>query len=129
MIERQQKRLNPTLPIKQLKDLYEDFTNCCSLILCNSCLILNSVISGCCTPAEFILFNKNTGRYIKNFGPLIYYNDSLKYPLLVSVNNNGFNALKFYNVETKRQFTVSLPKDKIMNTLKIGSDLYPEFLF
>jgi len=92
-------------------------------------LIRNNLISGCCTPPEFILFNKSNGKYIKNVGPLIYYNDSLKYPLMVSINYKGFNELKFYNVETKRQFSILLPPNKIANTLKMGGETNAEYLF
>jgi hypothetical protein len=92
-------------------------------------MIQNNLISGCCTPAEYILFNKSTGKELKNLGSLIFYSDKVKYPLVVSFADTNFNTLKFYNVNAKQSFSVSLPRNKIKNTLKKGEEVHPEYLF
>lgn len=92
-------------------------------------LIQNNVISGCCTPPEFILFNKTSGEKIKNFGPLIFYSENIKYPFVIYINDDALNLLSFYDVNTKKVFTIVLPKNKLLGTIKNRSEMYPEHLF
>jgi hypothetical protein len=92
-------------------------------------LLQNNLISGCCTPPEYLLFNKTTGTEIKNFGSLIFYGVKEKYSLAVCMEDTSFNELKFYDINTKKTFTVNLPAGKIKATLEKGSEMYAEYLF
>lgn len=89
-------------------------------------LIQNNLISGCCTPPEYILFSKTTGNEIINIGPLIYYSQSYKDPITVAYNAD---ALIVYNIETKKRTKISLPKGVVAWTLKAGTMPEPEYLF
>ncbi|MGC4102577.1 hypothetical protein [Ferruginibacter sp.] len=94
-----------------------------------SFLIQNNLISGCCTPPEYLLFNKATGKEIKNLGSLIFYSEEIKYPLVVFIEPKKMNSLLFYNVNTQKNFSVALPVNKIATTLKKGAERYAEYLF
>ncbi|MET3979842.1 hypothetical protein ABIB62_002816 [Mucilaginibacter sp. UYP25] len=89
-------------------------------------LIQNNLISGCCTPPEYILYSKMTGKEIINLGPLIYYSVRYNDPLIVSYNTD---ALVVYNIETKKRMKIDLPKGVVAWTLKAGELPEPEYLF
>jgi hypothetical protein len=92
-------------------------------------LIQNNLISGCCTPPEYLLFSKSTGTEIKNLGRLIFYSDQAQYPLVVSVGDTTFSTLKFYDVNSKKIFSIALSANKIKTTLKSSAQIYAEYLF
>jgi len=92
-------------------------------------LVQNNLISGCCTPPEYLLFNKSTGKVIKNLGRLIFYSEDVKFPLVVYIEDTVFSRLKFYDVNTGRLFYVPLPPHTIKNTLEKGAERYAEYLF
>jgi hypothetical protein len=91
-------------------------------------LIQNRLISGCCQPPEFILFDKTTGREIENLGQLLFYSEDKNYPFVVNISDN-FDYLIVTNFETHKKTKTSLPKDKIKASLHDLPEMYPEFLF
>jgi hypothetical protein len=92
-------------------------------------LIQNNLISGCCTPPGYLLFNKANGNKIKNLGSLIFYSENRKYPFVVYIEKKMMNSLRFYDIDRKKTFSVSLPQNKISNTLQKGDLIYAEYLF
>jgi hypothetical protein len=92
-------------------------------------LIQHNVISGCCTPPDYYLYDKSTGELKSNFGPLIYYSEDKKYPLTIAITDSDNNSLTIYNVNSGKIFKVLLPKGKIKKAMKSFRRMYPEDLF
>ena len=100
-------------------------------------LIQNNVISGCCDPPEFILFDKSNGNLKVNIGKIIFYSKIKAYPYIVKLTNSNYknfryknyNSLTFLNVNNAKAFKVKLPKGRILQTLKISNEAFPEHLF
>lgn len=101
-------------------------------------LVQHNVISGCCDPPEFILFDKETGIYKKNLGPLIFYSEDPKLPYVVYFKGRNYdtpgekadyNSLIILNIDSNKVYRKSLPKDRISKTLEFSGDSSPELLF
>ena len=92
-------------------------------------LIQNKLISGCCDPPEFILFDKNTGKLKLNLGSIIYYSEDSKYPFVIYLSKANYNSLTILNVDKNKNNKIELPIGRIHKTLKITDELFPEHLF
>lgn len=95
----------------------------------NTFLIQNNVISGCCDPPEYILFDKENGILKKEIGPILFYSENLKFPIVVSLDINSNDFLNFINLDTNKNFKIKLPKGRIDKTLQISGEMFPEHLF
>ncbi|MGG5210872.1 hypothetical protein ACQWU4_18280 [Chryseobacterium sp. MIQD13] len=93
----------------------------------NSFLIENSVISGCCEPAEYILYNKNTGEKISELGTVISINNSEDQPYTITLKTDS--ELLYTNLNNNKSYTIKIPKDKIENTLEHSNEFHLEDLF
>jgi hypothetical protein len=92
-------------------------------------LIENRMISGCCDPSQFILFDKNTGKKIRELGTQIYYDPSPKYPVFITLDGENADYITVLNVENNKTIRYKLPKNRIDLTLRISSELFAEALF
>jgi hypothetical protein len=103
----------------------------------NKFLIQNRVISGCCAPLDFYLFNKSTGQLKKNLGKLIFYSQDKKLPFVISLKNSSYdttlvlddNFLSVYNIDNNKTYYVKLPKGEIERAMRNTEETQPEFLF
>lgn len=93
----------------------------------NSFLIENSVISGCCEPAEYILYNKNTGEKISELGTVISINNSEAQPYTITLKTNS--ELLYTNLNNNKSYSIKIPHEKIKNTLENTNKFHPEYLF
>jgi hypothetical protein len=94
-----------------------------------SFLIENRLISGCCDPSEFILFDKNNGEKISDLGREIFHSQINQFPFFVSINSENSDYLTFLNLDTNKIFKIKLPKNRIKKTLEVTSELFIETLF
>lgn len=100
-------------------------------------LIRNEVISGCCDPAEFIIFNKYTGALIKHLGRILYYSKNKSFPYVIALTNSKYdfeksypyNSLSITNLENGKEYLVALPKGEIEKAQKNTGNAFPEHLF
>jgi hypothetical protein len=100
-------------------------------------LIRNEVISGCCDPAEFIIFDKYTGTLIRNLGRILYYSKDKLLPFIISVTNSKYdfkesypyNSLSIINIENGKEYLVTMPKGEIEKAQKNAGKIFPEHLF
>lgn len=100
-------------------------------------LIQNNVISGCCSPPDFYLYDKETGDLKVNLGRLIFYSEDKKNPFAIGVTNSNYdtasvtnyNSLTVYNIDKDKKYFVSLPKGQLETALKKTERNYPEYLF
>ncbi|MNU20774.1 hypothetical protein D3C71_90270 [compost metagenome] len=101
-------------------------------------LVQNNVISGCCTPPEFHLYNKQNGKKLYELGRLIFYSEQKKLPFAIGIAYpkretewyRGLSALIVYNLSTGRQYRILLPANITVETLNASSyDPNPEYLF
>ncbi|MBF4484109.1 MULTISPECIES: hypothetical protein [unclassified Flavobacterium] len=95
----------------------------------NTFIIENRLVSGCCDPSEFVLFDKNNGKKIANLGREIYHSNIKKYPYFVTIDSKESNFLNFFNLSTNKLFKINLPKGRIEKTLKITTEIFFESLF
>lgn len=104
----------------------------------NTFLIQNNVISGCCSPPEFFLYDKWTGTLRKSLGRIIFYSKDRSLPIIISVTNSNYNtslaaqrytSLTIYNVDKNKTYLLHLPKDEIESALQETETIYPEYLF
>ena len=65
----------------------------------NTFLITNKVISGCCAPADYFIYDKTNGDSIKYLGRAIYVSDNASLPFVVTVTNSNYkeNSTIDYN--------------------------------
>ena len=92
-------------------------------------LIQNNLISGCCTPPDFILFDKLNGKLKSNIGRLIYYSDDKTKPFSVGFADSNFNSVALSNFDTGKEFIIKLPKGQIELAIKQLEVLAAEELF
>jgi len=95
----------------------------------NTFIIEKRLVSGCCDPPEYVLFDKNNGKKIANLGREIYHSDIKKYPYFVTIDSEKSDFVSFLNLSTNKIFKISLPKGRIDKTLKIINGTYAETLF
>lgn len=98
-------------------------------------LITNHVISGCCDPVDYYLYNKTNGNLIKYLGSAVYVSESRELPFVVTLTNSkydfysNYNSLTIYNIDTYKEFKISIPKGDIKKSMKNNDFMFPEFLF
>jgi len=100
-------------------------------------LVQNNVISGCCAPPDFYLYDKTTGQKIKELGRIIYLSEDRKYPIIISITNSSYdtskiadlNSLTIFNINTNKEYLISLPNFEIEQALENTEEMYAEFLF
>lgn len=100
-------------------------------------LIKNNVISGCCSPPEYFLFDKGTGMQKKSLGRVLYVSDDKAIPIIIKITNSGYDIKKkedyasftVLNINTGKQFKIPLSHNDITVALKNLQELYPELLF
>lgn len=95
----------------------------------NTFMIENRLISGCCSPSEYILFDKRNGKKTALLGREIYHSENKKYPYFVGIDGEKSNFLTFLNFDTNKTFKINLPKERLEKTLKITNEIYSEALF
>lgn len=93
----------------------------------NSFLIENSMVSGCCQPAEYILYYKESGEKIRELGTIIFIDDSKISPYILTMKN--YDVLLFTNLNNNKSYNIKIPKNRIQRTLNNSKILYPEKLF
>ncbi len=101
-------------------------------------LIRNNVISGCCDPSEFILFDKENGKEKINMGRLIFYSEVSNHPIVVYFENSNYqpfngskidhNNLTLRNINNNKIYKIKLPKGRIQTTIKLSGEMFPEHL-
>jgi len=91
-------------------------------------LLTNRIISGCCAPLEVILYNKETGRKQKNFGPVIFFSKQKEYPYIGFFTSPTYNSIIIQNVETNGKIKLSMPFNRLKKSLSLSGD-NPALLF
>lgn len=92
-----------------------------------SFLIENRVASGCCQPSEFILFDKNSGRIIKELGSKIFLDNSRPIAKFL-LTLKDFNTILYTNLMTNRIREVKLPKGLFEKSLLSSNELFAQDL-
>jgi len=100
-------------------------------------IVENRVISGCCEPCDYYVHDKNTGELIKYVGRTIFIGENKNTPFIVTVTNSlydekiktDYNSLTIFNLDTKKEFKIKLPKGKIEKGMENNEFRYPEYVF
>ncbi|MBK7763858.1 MAG: hypothetical protein IPI46_10880 [Bacteroidetes bacterium] len=103
----------------------------------NHFLIQNNVISGCCSPPDFYLYDKHTGKLKEELGCILFYGKDKKLPFIISVSNSNYdtlsnldyNSIIVYNIDKGKRYSISLPEGEIKKALIEADEIYPEYLF
>ncbi|RYY45042.1 MAG: hypothetical protein EOO06_17195 [Chitinophagaceae bacterium] len=94
-----------------------------------SFLIMNRLISGCCTPPAFLLFNKNNGKLLEKLGSLIYYSEEAKENFILYFSDSTLNAVTLHFLNSGKKYKISVPKNRFAETLEKTGENYAELLF
>lgn len=100
-------------------------------------LVTNKVISGCCDPNDYYLYDKYSGDLVKYLGRAIFVGDDQYSPFILSVTNSGYkdnpqidyNSLTIYNINTRKEFKIPLTKNDIKLGMKNNRFMFPEDVF
>ena len=100
-------------------------------------LITNHVVSGCCDPVDYYLYDKTSGDLIKYLGRAIYVSDNRKFPFVMSIANSNYdtisridyNSLSIYNLDSRKEFKLTIPRGDIEKGIKNNDYLFPEDVF
>jgi len=103
----------------------------------NSFLVQNNVISGCCSPPNYFLFNKETGQITDTLDSVLYISENKQIPIAVSIGSSDsranesttYNSLWIYNLNTLEKNVLLIPENEISVALKRTKQMYPEYLF
>lgn len=106
----------------------------------NKFIMENKVVSGCCQPHEYYLFDKTNGKLLNNLGHAIFVSDVKDIPIIVSITNSNeeeviskvnysYNTLTITNIENGKIFKVDLPNNLMESHDKFDDILYPEEIF
>lgn len=103
----------------------------------NSFLVQNNVISGCCSPPNYFLFNKATGQIIDTLDGVLYISENKQIPIAVSIGSSDFranesttyNSLWIYNLNKLEKNVLLIPENEIPVALERTKQMYPEYLF
>lgn len=103
----------------------------------NTFLYTNKVISGCCDPEDYYLYDINTVDLIKYLGRAIFVSESEKVPFVVSITNSNyksnsiadFNSLTIYNLDTRKEYKIHFEKKQIENGIKNNNYMFTEYIF
>jgi hypothetical protein len=94
----------------------------------NAFLIENRLISGCCDPSEYILFNKSNGEIISKLGTSLYQTEKQNdKPFILTLEN--YNTLLITNLSTNKSYQIHLPKGLLEKSLETSKYLFVEYLF
>ena len=94
----------------------------------NKILFTYKWISGCCEPLGYYLHDKNTGKLVQKIDKGIAFSENKKIPYLVYLNQD-YSKLMLFNINTSKTIQFTLPKNKIVNTIKNSDEPIAEFLF
>lgn len=91
-------------------------------------LIESRPVSGCCSPSEFILFNKNSGKIIQELGTSLYQTEKKDRRQFI-ITLKDFNTILITNLDTNRISIIKLPAGRLENSLKKSQYLFADDLF
>jgi hypothetical protein len=94
-----------------------------------SFLIMNRLISGCCTPPEFLLFSKNNGKLLEKLGYLIYYSKNEEENFVLYFSDSTLNTVTLQYINSGKRYKISVPPNRFAETLKGTGENYAELLF
>ena len=97
-------------------------------------LIRNFVISGCCDPPEYYLFDKTNAQIRDSLGCILFYGESKKLPFIIGFTGskyaiNDYRTVSIYNVNTRKKYIIKLLKGDINKALEATDTMFPENLF
>lgn len=104
-------------------------------------LIQNRVISGCCNPPEYFLFDKYSGQKKNALGRVLFYSKTKENAYIVSLTNSNYkysyksktglsyNSISIYNVNSNKRYFIKLRIGEIEQSLISNDQMYPEYLF
>lgn len=91
-------------------------------------LIENRLISGCCDPSEYILFNKNNGNITQKLGTALYQtNEKDRRQFIITLKD--FNTILITNLVSNKISTIKLPPGRLEYSLEKSQSLFAENLF
>lgn len=97
----------------------------------------NKVISGCCDPDDYYLYDKTSGNLVKYLGRAVYVSEDSGLPIVVSITKSNYrrtsepdlNTLTIYNLDKRKEYKIPIPKGDIAKGVKNNNFMFPEYVF
>ncbi len=94
-----------------------------------SFLVMNKLISGCCTPPEYLLFNKSNGKRLRSLGRLIHQDGEGEDNFALYFSDSTLNSVTLLYLDTGKQYKIDLPKNRLVASLEKTGEAYAELMF
>jgi hypothetical protein len=94
-----------------------------------SFLIMNRLVSGCCTPPEYILFNKSNGKQLRSLGKLIHHDAEGEDNFALYFSDSMLNSVTLLFLNTGKQYEINLPRNRFNTSLEKTGEHYAESMF
>lgn len=95
----------------------------------NSLLFINKKASGGGFPVDFELISKDNGQVLKEFGTIIFHSDDSLNNYVLYLSSDSLDTLTLYSVDQNKDFNFTIPKGRLLKTVRETSQMFPEFLF
>jgi hypothetical protein len=92
-------------------------------------LFENRQASGGGFPINFELINKENGEMVEELGAIIFYTDEATNNFILYLKTESLDTLTFYNMDNDKKYEFSIPKNRLLKTIKESEIMFPEFLF
>jgi len=89
----------------------------------HSFTIENRQISGCCAPLQYRLFDKETGRQLRDFGDCIWYSNESQYNFLLYFIDGSDHKIRFYFIDKEKYLDLTIPKGRFKSHLFVAPEL------
>jgi len=80
-------------------------------------------------PSSFSLLNKSTGKWLKQFGHIIYFSKNISRGFVLYFADESLNIINLYVVDKRKVFEIHLPPGRFLAALHQSKEMYPEDLF
>ena len=94
-----------------------------------SFLIMNKLVSGCCTPPEYLLFDKSNGKQLRNLGKLIHHDQEGEDNFALHFSDSTLNSVTLLYLDTGKQYKIDLPSNRFVASLEKTGENHAELMF
>jgi hypothetical protein len=92
-------------------------------------LFINKKASGGGFPVDYELISKDNGQVLEELGTIIYNNDDTANNYILYLSSDSLDTLTYYNIDNSTKSNYSIPKGRLLKTVRESNQMFAEFLF